>query len=143
MNRYCTFALPFVFALIAMTLTGCGDDKQSKGSEFKVVQMGDDTMITKGNDWLFRFTRDGKPCVIVGDEVPFKEQTPELLVVDLRGGVFVNVPTNGLHPVLLINMDGINPIKFDQSNFSDDKELLKAILKEHQAEETKNLKFGR
>lgn len=131
MNRFHKTLAFIAMCLTALFVSGCGvqSGEEPIVDQVRRIQMGDDTMIVIGDDWIFRFSRTGKPCAVVGEGVPVINHTSEHIVVDLRGGMELNVPLSGLHPVLIVNMNGFTNVNIDISKFEDDRKFLNAALK--------------
>ena len=127
MNR---LGLVLILLLLPFGLWGCGNQEQpsSAGVQESTVQMGDETLFKSGDNWIFQYSSGSSSCFIVGDKVSFGSREADHLVVKLDDQVSVNVPTNGKHRVLRVDLHGFTEVAIDPERFASPKELLQAVL---------------
>jgi hypothetical protein len=85
----------------------------------RTIKMGDATLFIVRDNWLYSFATAGRQCVIVGSNVAYIERKAAYVIVntdltqsEMTAGKtlgpysLLNIPTNGLHPVLLADTGG-------------------------------------
>ena len=119
-----------LLAAVGALLSACDNRETSTSltSETRTIQISEGALLTSGKDWIYRYSTEAEPQAIIGEGVEFIELSPEELVVNIHGGVHLNVPLSGPHPVRIVNMKGITSLRLDLADFEDDADLLASAL---------------